>query len=156
MRLTVTRKSDLALRALRAVAAHEGVVRGEELAQTIGTTRAFLGQVITPLVRARWIVSSPGPLGGYRLGSGTVPSVLDVIEAIEGPVDMRTCVLDSESACVSTRPGTRSACALHDPWVRAQEAMRQELSRSPAIPDVEGTPGEGRPGEDPREVSHVP
>lgn len=155
MRLTITRKSDLALRALRAMAAREGVVRGEELARTIGTTRAFLSQVMTPLVRARWVDSSPGPLGGYRLRSTSGPSVLDVIEAMEGPVETRTCVLDPEAACASTWPGAASACALHDAWIRAQQAMREELSRSPAIADPR-TIDQPSEGLHPKEVPSVP
>lgn len=134
MRLTVTRKTDLALRAMRTLAADRRAMRGQELAAAIGTSRGFLGQVMTPLVRARWVSSSPGPLGGYRLQSVPTTSILDVIEAVEGPTDGGVCVLDSDTACVSTGSGTREPCALHDAWMRAQGAMREQLSRSPAIP----------------------
>lgn len=133
MRLSVTRKSDLALRALQTVAAQGGLVRGDDLAAAIGTTRGFLGQVMTPLVREHWIVSSPGPLGGYGLRPGSAPSILEVIEAVEGPTDTTTCVLDAETACASTAPGARLPCALHDPWLRARRVMRDELGRSPAL-----------------------
>lgn len=137
MRLSVTRKSALALRALRTVAAREGVVRGEELAAAIGTSRGFLVQVMTPLVRVRWVVSSPGPLGGYALRPGPMPSVLDVIEAVEGATDTSRCVLDGETACASAVPGGRRPCALHDPWIRAQRALREELGGNPAIPGTD-------------------
>jgi Rrf2 family iron-sulfur cluster assembly transcriptional regulator len=151
----ITRKSDLALRALRTLAAGEGVVRGEELAGAIGTTRAFLSQVMTPLVRARWVDSSPGPLGGYRLRSSAGPSVLDVIEAMEGPADMSVCVLDPESACASVRSGSAPTCALHDAWIPAQQAMREELSRRPAI-SATGRIDQHPEETQPREAPHVP
>ena len=144
MRLTVTRKSDLALRAMRTLAASRGALRGEDLAATIGTSRGFLVQVMTPLVRARWVVSSPGPLGGYRLRQGATASVLAVIEAVEGPTDVATCVLDADAACESTAPGSRYPCALHDQWMRAQRAMREELARSPAVP--------AKPGAEPSDI----
>jgi len=129
----LTRKSDLALRALRTVAGRGGAVRGEELASAIGTTRGFLVQVMSPLVHSHWVISSPGPLGGYRLRPGSTPSVLDVIESIEGPTNTAACVLDAETACASTSSGTRRPCAFHDPWLRARRAMRDELGRSPAL-----------------------
>lgn len=146
MRLTVTRKSDLALRAMRTLATSRASLQGEDLAATIGTSRGFLVQVMTPLVRAKWVVSSPGPLGGYRLRPGVTASVLAVIEAVEGPTDMANCVLDADAACTSTGPGERNPCALHDPWIRARRAMREELAQSPAVsakpgaepPDTEG------------------
>jgi Rrf2 family iron-sulfur cluster assembly transcriptional regulator len=153
MRLSITRKSDLALRALRTLAAREDVVRGEELAAEIGTTRGFLSQVMTPLARSRWVESSPGPLGGYRLRRAATPSVLDVIEAVEGPLDRRTCVLDGESECASARPDVLAACALHDAWVRAEQAMREELSRSAAFPHA---PGAATPGSPDRRSKEVP
>jgi Rrf2 family iron-sulfur cluster assembly transcriptional regulator len=155
MRLSVTRKSDLALRALRTLAARDGVVRGEELASEIGTTRGFLSQVMTPLARARWVESSPGPLGGYRLRAGAAPSVLDVIEAMEGPMDLRTCVLDGESECASTQPDVLTPCAVHDAWVRAQQAMREELSRSAALSHALSATEPGSPGRQSKEVPDV-
>lgn len=153
----ITRKSDLAIRALRTLAAGPGqvprtspqrparradssprsgpeTVRGVELADAIGTSRGFLGQAMTPLVRAGWVSSMPGPLGGYRLQPAARPSVLEVIEAIEGPTDTGACVLDADAACAATTHGARPPCALHDSWIRAQRAMREELGSSPAVP----------------------
>ena len=134
MRLTVTRKSDLAIRALRTLAGGPDWMPGDDLAAAIGTTRGFLAQVMKPLVRARWVQSTPGPQGGYRLRtpSGAV-TVLAVIEAIEGPLEATTCVLEPDRDCPIARPGTSRACGLHDPWLAARSALRAELCRRPVI-----------------------
>ena len=134
MRLTVTRKSDLAIRALRTLAARSEWVQGDQLAAAVGTTRGFLVQVMAPLVRARWVQSTPGPQGGYRLRtpSGAV-TVLDLIEAIEGPLEATTCVLEPDRDCATAHPGTSRPCALHEPGLAARSALRAELARRPVV-----------------------
>ena len=134
MRLTVTRKSDLAIRALRTLAAGHDWVPGDELAAAVGTTRGFLVQVMAPLVRARWVQSTPGPLGGYRIPTPLdAVTVLDVIEAIEGPLEATTCVLEPDRDCATAHPGAGRPCALHEPWLAARSALRAELARRPVI-----------------------
>ena len=122
MRLEVTRKSDLAVRALRSLAETGGRVKGPALAEAVGSTSGFVSQVLTPLVRAGWVRSDPGPAGGYSLAVdlGSV-SVLAVIEAIEGPTDSGRCVL-ADRPC--NEAGT---CALHVPWLRARARLLREL-----------------------------
>lgn len=134
MRLIVTRKSDLAIRALRTLADGPDRMPGDDLAAAVGTTRGFLVQVMGPLVRARWVRSTPGPQGGYRLRapSGAV-TVLDVIEAIEGPLESTMCVLEPDRDCPVAHPGTSRPCALHDPWLAARSALHAELGRRPVI-----------------------
>jgi len=122
MRLEVTRKSDLAVRSLQALAADGDRVKGPELAAIVGSTSGFVSQVLTPLVRAGWVRSDPGPSGGYSLSAdlGGV-SVLAVIEAVEGPTDSGRCVL-ADRPC-----GEGGTCALHDPWLRARSQLQAQL-----------------------------
>jgi Rrf2 family transcriptional regulator, iron-sulfur cluster assembly transcription factor len=120
MRLEVTRKSDLAVRALRALA--EGRLKGPALAERVGSTPGFVAQVVTPLVRAGWIRSEPGPSGGYALAVALEEvSVLAVIEAVEGPTDTGRCVL------VDRPCAEGGTCALHVPWQRARAQLLREL-----------------------------
>jgi Rrf2 family transcriptional regulator, iron-sulfur cluster assembly transcription factor len=123
MRLEVTRKSDLAVRAMRVLAHLGGRVKGPELADAVESSSGFVSQVLHPLVRAGWVRSDPGPAGGYSL---TVEpdsvSVLDVIEAIEGPTDSGRCVL-ADRSCAEV-----GACALHVPWMRARAQLLAELA----------------------------
>ncbi|MDH4074710.1 MAG: Rrf2 family transcriptional regulator [Acidimicrobiia bacterium] len=128
MRLEVTRRSDLAVRALRALATAGDRLKGPELAEIVEATPGFLGQAMTPLVRAGWVRSDPGPTGGYSLaGPLDDLSVLAVVEAVEGPTDNGRCVLvDGPCAGLGT-------CALHEPWLRARMLLLAELDASPVI-----------------------
>ena len=83
MRLELTRKTDLALRAFRTLAAAPGRVPGRELAAAVGTTGPFIAQVVGPMVRAGLVSSRPGPSGGYALAPGAEGApVLQVVEAV--------------------------------------------------------------------------
>jgi len=132
MRLEVTRKADLALQAMETLDERAARVSGEGLAESIGTSYQFLPQVMSSLVKKRWVRSTPGPNGGYRLlVSLDDVSVLDVIEAVEGTTDNGECVLTGEP-CVTIGP-----CALHGAWTRAREALLAELG-SVSIADAPG------------------
>lgn len=126
MRLEITRKTNLALRAMAALRSPAGRLSGMELAAQVGTSTTFLAQVMTPLVRRGWVTSQPGRSGGYELsnGGGDI-SVLDVIEAVEGPTDTEMCVL-REGSCAADEP-----CATHNAWSRARTALIKELAATP-------------------------
>ncbi|MGF1599212.1 MAG: RrF2 family transcriptional regulator [Acidimicrobiales bacterium] len=126
MRLEVTRKSDLAVRSLQVLADATTRMKGPELAAAVGSTSGFVSQVLTPLVRAGWVRSEPGPSGGYSLAVdlGDV-SVLQVIETIEGPTDAGRCVL-ADRPC-----NQRGPCALHGPWLRARAQLLAQLDATP-------------------------
>jgi Rrf2 family protein len=123
MRLEITRRSDLATRALIELAHQGRRMKSAELAGAIGTTPGFLSQAMTPLAARGWVRSEPGPTGGYLLGVDLAEvSVLDVIEAIEGPSDVGRCVLEDRPC------GNAGPCALHQPWQRARTQLLDELS----------------------------
>jgi Rrf2 family protein len=125
MRLEITRRSDLATRALVELAHLGRRTKSAELAEAIGTTSGFLSQAMTPLAERGWVRSEPGPTGGYVLTADLADvSVLDVIEAIEGPSDAGRCVLEDRPC------GSAVACALHQPWQRARTHLLDELSSS--------------------------
>ncbi|HEX5094455.1 MAG TPA: Rrf2 family transcriptional regulator [Acidimicrobiia bacterium] len=130
MRLEVTRRADLAVRTV-AMLAHGRRVKAPALAAALGTTAGFVPQVVGPLVKAGWIVSEPGPTGGYRLAIPVESlSVLDVVEAVDGPTDTGRCV-------VADRPcGRGKECALHDAWARARRELIASLGQM-AVPDTE-------------------
>ena len=123
MRLEVTRKSDLAVRAMQVLADADARVKGPALAEAVGSTSGFVSQVLNPLVRQGWVRSDPGPSGGYSLVVDLAEvSVLAVIETIEGPTVSGRCVL-ADRPCDET--GT---CALHVPWMRARALLLSELA----------------------------
>ena len=124
MRLDLNRRTDLALRAMEELCVQESRVAGPELAEALSTTRQYLPQILNPLVKARWVRSTPGPHGGYEL---LVPleeiSLLELIEVMEGPTRNDLCVLTGES-CPQDE-----LCALHGAWQQARDALMRELDQ---------------------------
>jgi Rrf2 family protein len=121
MRLEVTRRADLAVRAM-ALLADGRRMKACDLAAALPASSGVVPQVVGPLVKAGWVRSDPGPSGGYRLvaSPGDV-SVLAVVEAIDGPTDTGRCV-------VADVPCDRdSACALHTAWARARAELIEVL-----------------------------
>ncbi len=130
MRLELTRRTDLALRAIHTLSAsgrcEGGRCKATALAEAIDATVQFVPQVMGPLVRRGWVDSGPGPTGGYRLVVDPNDiSLLDLIEAIEGPTEVDRCVLDG-ATCSGADP-----CALHDAWVEARNALLERLAATP-------------------------
>lgn len=126
MRLEITQRADLAIRALVALQHSPDRMKSAELAGALGTTAGFIPQVMRPLVRAEWVRSVPGPRGGYEphrdLGSLTV---LQVVEEIDGPTDNGRCVV-TERRCDTAQP-----CALHAAWAGARRELRRALDAMP-------------------------
>ncbi|MCP3856861.1 MAG: Rrf2 family transcriptional regulator [Actinomycetia bacterium] len=139
MKLDVTRRSDLAVRTLLALDGVGDRVKGSDLAELVSSTPGFLPQVLAPLVQRRWVRSDPGPTGGYVLlvDLGSI-SVLDVIEAIEGPTDLEMCVLDGRLCDDLGR------CAIHDAWSRARETLVEELGAT-SLEQIREHPPRGFP-----------
>jgi Rrf2 family protein len=136
MRLSVTRRSDLATRALVALSAPGTRLKGAELAARLDASPGFVAQAMTPLVNAGWVRSEPGPTGGYVLVADPESlSVRQVIEAVEGPTDTQACVLEDRE-CTTGGP-----CALHGPWSRARSLLLDQLAATPLsslVPDPAG------------------
>ncbi|MCP5025901.1 MAG: Rrf2 family transcriptional regulator [Actinomycetia bacterium] len=139
MRLDITRRSDLAVRTLLALDGVGGRIKGLDLAELVCSTAGFMPQVLAPLVQKRWVRSEPGPTGGYVLiGSLDDISVLDVIEAVEGPTDTDSCVLDGRD-CDEV-----GHCAVHTAWMRARETLLDDLS-STTLRSIQDHPPRGFP-----------
>ncbi len=134
MNLGFQRKTDLAMRVMQRLGS-PGVKRsGAELSASIGTTAAFLPQVIAPLIDNGWITSERGPGGGYALTEASVDvSLFDILEATQGPTVDGRCVLRDQPC-----PGSE-ACDVHAAWTAAREVFVERLREIPAIPAGEMT-----------------
>ena len=125
MKLQITKRTELALRMLHYL--EEGGRRNSKaIAEAIGSTPGFVAHVAQHVVTAGWVRSGTGPTGGYVLATPlTEISLLELIEASEGPTDDGQCVL-SDRACGAARP-----CALHEPWTRARTSLTDQLAATP-------------------------
>ena len=134
MRLEITRRTDLATRALLELHDPDTQLKAAELAARLDASAGFLTQAMTPLVARGWVTSEPGPTGGYHLtGDLAGITVLDVVEAVEGSTDTTECVLQHR-ACSAAAP-----CALHDPWSKARTLLLAELG-STTLASLVGRP----------------
>ena len=125
--MQLTRAADYAVRVMVHLAGLPPETRSSrtELAAAAGCPEQFLSKVLQSLSRAGLVVSHRGNTGGFELSTARRnPSVLDVVEAIEGPVRLNLC-LTSDHAC--ERQGW---CPAHDVWAEAQIAMIQVLQRA--------------------------
>ncbi len=105
-------------------------VKAGDLAAALDTTAGFVPQVVGPLVKAGWVRSVPGPSGGYLLTADAAElSVLDVVEAIDGPTDTGRCVVEGHPCGSAGAP-----CALHEAWGSARAALTAVLAAQPAVP----------------------
>lgn len=126
MRLELTRRGDYAIRAVIALARHAPeVVGAARLAEETGIPRRFVPQVMTEVVRSGIAEARLGRSGGYRLArpAGSL-SVLDVVEAVEGDMGRRTCVLRN-APC-----GLDGTCDVHGVFMAAQDAFLEDLRRA--------------------------
>lgn len=74
-------------------------------------------------MREGWVRSVPGPAGGYEpLADVDSLSVLEVVEAVDGPTDAGECVV-ADRLCAAREP-----CALHLAWVSARRELMSSLA----------------------------
>ncbi len=126
MRLDITQRADLAVRALVVLDQSAARLKSSDLAAALGTTAGFVPQVMGPLVRHGWVRSVPGPTGGYEpLVEVDTLNVLEVVEAVDGPTNSGRCVV-ADRPCEATEP-----CALHVAWGLARRQLLSSLAATP-------------------------
>jgi Rrf2 family protein len=136
--LRISRKIDYGLRAMIYLASvvPGAIVPFREIARQMDVPEDFLAKILKTLVDAGLVRSARGPHGGYVLArSPSEVSFLDVIEAVEGPVALNTC-LDGEDAC-----GHSVLCTMTAVWKLGQERML-DVYRQAKLADVAFKPAD--------------
>jgi Rrf2 family cysteine metabolism transcriptional repressor len=121
--LRLTARSEYGLLALIDLACRsgEGPVSARGVAERQRIPGKFLEQLFASLRKAGLVTAVRGAHGGFELSrSANAISVLDVVEALEGPLRPTLCA--GETLC--DRGG---ACAAADVWGRATTALRDVL-----------------------------
>lgn len=123
MKLVPTRRSDYGIRAMLYLARHDGNrVKSSEIAEAMDLPKDFLHQVLQGLQRTGYVNSRPGRTGGYQIARPPeAVSLLDVIEAVDGPLDPGECALNG-FPCHWVE-----VCAVHTVWTEARDALRGKL-----------------------------
>lgn len=97
----LTRKTDYALRALLYLKENDDrIVPTKEVAEKLGIPYKFLTQIFLNLIRGGLVSSERGSKGGMKLKvKPNSISLLDVIEAMEGPFVIHNCLSEAKEEC---------------------------------------------------------
>ncbi|GAB4247407.1 MAG: Rrf2 family transcriptional regulator [Thermoleophilia bacterium] len=121
--MNITAKSKYAVRALVELAQRsaDAPVPLVALAEARGIPTQFLEQLFATLRRAGILQSHRGVYGGFSFNRppGQI-SVLDVVEALDGPIE--------PALCTTAEPcDRRPICSVGDVWIRAKLAVEDVL-----------------------------
>ena len=128
MDLQLSRRGEYAVRAALALAREAGTeryIKLREISEEMAIPLRYTQEILTLLMRAGLAEARAGKLGGYRLLRPPVEiTILDVVEAAEGPLRQERCTL-SGGPCHWEGQG----CAVHATWDEANRALTSVLRR---------------------------
>jgi Rrf2 family cysteine metabolism transcriptional repressor len=123
--MKISTKIRYGARAMLELASHygEGPIELKEIARKEDISLKYLEQVINPLRAAGLVKAIRGSKGGYALAKH--PSAIclyDVVETLEGPLNLLECLHDPK-ACQRT-----SSCVTRDIWEEVSDAISKILN----------------------------
>jgi Rrf2 family cysteine metabolism transcriptional repressor len=121
--LRLSTRARYALRAMLELSLRsDGRVLLRDIAEQQDLPPKYLEQLAIPLRHAGLIEAQRGSAGGYVLAKSPEEiTVLEVVEAVEGPLDVAKCVVRS-TVCPRA-----SSCASRNVWVKLSRHVRQYL-----------------------------
>lgn len=125
MRLELTREADYAIRAMLALAAHEGEapLSSRRIADQWRIPQRFLVQVLGRLSERGLVAPVLGRNGGYLLARPAAQiSLLDIVTAVVSRPQEQRCVLRG-SPCTPS-----NACLVHEAFTAARGQFVEELA----------------------------
>jgi Rrf2 family protein len=119
----VTREADYAIRCILFLSGSPGrVVSAFEISESMSIPKVFLAKILQRLTKKEIVASTKGARGGFRLKKKPEEiSVLEVIEAVQGPSAANACAIDAGICNLS------SSCAVHPLWVELREMVEERL-----------------------------
>jgi Rrf2 family protein len=146
MDLRLSRRGDYAVRAALLLAgsgseAGNPYLKIREIAAAMDIPLSYTPQVLKLLATAGIAEAKAGREGGYRLSvpPGDV-TLLQVVEAAEGPFDLGRCILRGGPCHWD------DACAVHAAWFAVVQACRDEMART-SLADLATADAQLRAGE---------
>lgn len=123
--MRISSKIRYGARAVLELAFHygEGPVDLKEIARKEDISLKYLEQVIIPLRTAGLVKSFRGSKGGYSLAKPPSEiSLGDLVEVLDGPIDLIECLKDPKSCSKSP------SCVTRDVWKEASDALHKVLN----------------------------
>ena len=118
--MQISRRADYGVRVILDLATNCRQERASthDIAARQNIPSPFLAKIISQLALAGLITTYRGAGGGVSLSRPSSEiSLLNVIEALEGPIVLNRCVTDPEGCPQNDR------CPVHDVWIRAQAEL---------------------------------
>jgi FeS assembly SUF system regulator len=135
--LRVTKLTDYATVVLTALAAAPDRVHcAADLAERAGLEVPTVAKVLKPLAQAGLVEGFRGAHGGYRLAREAARiSLIEIVEAMEGPLAMTQCSLHAD-AC-----GIEQSCGVRANWRRINDVVADAL-RGVTLTDMLAPPAQ--------------
>ena len=124
---TISRETDYACRVVLYLALNPATSRvtAQEIAQHQIIPRTLVRRVITRLAKAKLIKTIRGSGGGFVLSRKPAKiSMLDVVEAMEGPLALNACLKDDFHCPLVLR------CSVHEMWNQTQKMLMDVLAQA--------------------------
>lgn len=124
MGLHLTNAADYAIRAMihMACVPEDSVVLRNDIARAQGVPPSFMAKVLRSLVRAQLLRSTRGVNGGFCLARSVSDiTLLDVVQAIEGPLALTDCT-DHGGCC-----DWAAECPASQVWATVQDRIAETL-----------------------------
>jgi len=118
--MQITRATDYAVRVMIHLSTLPAgsTLQQAALAGATDVPRNFLSKVLQRLVHSGLVRSQRGSGGGFALAvNSNRVSLLDVVQAIEGPIRLNQCLIEGPSC------DRKSWCPAHEVWADTQEAV---------------------------------
>jgi Rrf2 family protein len=122
--LKLTKKADYGLMAMKHLAEHapHGALSAKDVADAYGIPQEALAKILQRLAKARLLTSQHGINGGYTLARDPKTiSAFEVIQAIDGPLFITSCVT------VRGECGQSGRCTVREPLRKVNESIEQVL-----------------------------
>src|ERR1700675_348854 len=124
--LKLTKKADYGLMAMKHLAEHSayGACSAKDVAESYGIPPEALAKILQRLAKAGLLHSQHGINGGYRLARAAhTISAFEVIQAIDGPLFITSCVT-VRGAC-----GQSNRCNIREPLRKVNDSIEAVLKR---------------------------
>jgi len=122
----ITRKADYAIRGMVYLAGRpaDRVTLLSEMASEVDVPRPLMAKIFQHLGKVGLVRSYRGAGGGFQLARPAKGiSLLDIVEAVDGPIEMNRCMIEGEIC------GRESFCTVHPFWRKIQQRMKDDLGR---------------------------
>jgi len=119
----LSRRADYAVRIMLELGLQSGEwVASRQISRRTNVPKAFLHKITADLVKANLVQTQAGPSGGLQLTSPvTQINLLHILEAVEGPICLNTCLIRPQEC------ERDAVCPAHSFWGRLQTSIMEQL-----------------------------